>query len=410
MEWLARKLRGRRELAAAILTIAVLLAVVLPIAAMGTLLVREVLDGIEWVREAFASEGIGGLLRRLPGPLEDAARKLVQAVPQPQQQIQRIAGQQGQQAAGAVATVITATGSVVFQTVMMLIALFFLLVDGARLVGWLDRHVPLRPGLLRELIEDFRQDERLGPLRDARDRRRSRPLIALVGYLIARAPNLIFFVLATFVLALVPALGRRRHGRRRRAPPARDRPRARGRVPHRVGRRRRLALDNVARPFLLKGGMELHGGLVFFALLGGLAVFGGIGLVLGPLIVTFLLAVLKLYRREYGRGVTPEPARRSARRRKRGLRRRARRVPCATAWRLVTDAVTPQRLAWLAERVAAGRGARQRRSRRRLERAEREQGDGVRDARHLLHVVGDEIAERLVRRGVELHEQDRARR
>ena len=65
-------------------------------------------------------------------------------------------------------------------------------------------------------------------------------------------------------------------------------------------------VDNVARPYLLKGGMELHGGVVFFALLGGLAVFGGIGLVLGPLIVTFLLAVLKMYEREYGRGVTQE--------------------------------------------------------------------------------------------------------
>jgi predicted PurR-regulated permease PerM len=307
MEWLARKLRGRRELAAAILTIGVLLAVVLPIALMGTLLVREVLDGIEWVREAFASEGIGGLLRRLPGPLEDAARKLVQAVPQPQQQIQRIAGQQGQQAAGAVATVITATGSVVFQTVMMLIALFFMLVDGARLVGWLDRHVPLRPGLLRELIEEFRKTS-ISVLTATLATAGIQTLTALVGYLIARAPNVIFFTLATFVVALVPALG--------------------GTVMvvavglvllatgHVLGGVFLIAwgaavvslIDNVARPFLLKGGMELHGGVVFFALLGGLAMFGGIGLVLGPLIVTFLLAVLKMYEREYGRGVTPEPS------------------------------------------------------------------------------------------------------
>jgi len=60
-------------------------------------------------------------------------------------------------------------------------------------------------------------------------------------------------------------------------------------------------VDNVARPFLLKGGMELHGGVVFFSLLGGLSVFGAIGLVIGPLVVTFLLAVVKMYEREYGR-------------------------------------------------------------------------------------------------------------
>ena len=306
MEWLTRKLRGRRELAAAILTIGLLLAVVLPLALMGTLLVREVLDGVEWVRALFASEGIGGFLRRLPDPLERAARKLITAVPQPQQQIQQIA-QQGQQAAGVAATIIGATGTAVFQTVMMLIALFFLLVDGSRLVGWLDRHVPLRPGLLRELLEEFRKTS-ISVLTSTLATAGIQTLTALVGYLIARAPNLIFFTLATFVIALVPALG--------------------GAFMVVVVGLVLLAtghvlagtflvvwgvavvslVDNVARPYLLKGGMELHGGIVFFALLGGLAMFGGIGLVLGPLIVTFLLAVLKMYEREYGRGVAPEPS------------------------------------------------------------------------------------------------------
>jgi predicted PurR-regulated permease PerM len=53
--------------------------------------------------------------------------------------------------------------------------------------------------------------------------------------------------------------------------------------------------------------MELHGGLVFFALLGGLATFGGIGLLVGPLVLTFLVAVLKLYRREFGGPTAPTP-------------------------------------------------------------------------------------------------------
>lgn len=303
MEWLARKLRGRREIAAAILTIAVLLAVVLPLAAIGTLIVGEVLDGVQFLRKLFASEGIGGILARLPDPLEQAARKVVAAVPEPQQQIKQIA-QQGQQAAGVVATVISATGSAVFQVVMMLIALFFMLVDGSRLVGWLDRHVPLRPGLLRELIEDFSKTS-VSVLTATLATAGIQTATALVGYLIARAPNLVFFTLATFVVALVPALGgafmvvgvgllllATGHV-------------LAGTFLIAWGAAVVSLIDNVARPYLLKGGMELHGGIVFFALLGGLATFGGIGLVLGPLIVTFLIAVLKMYEREYGRGVTP---------------------------------------------------------------------------------------------------------
>jgi predicted PurR-regulated permease PerM len=66
--------------------------------------------------------------------------------------------------------------------------------------------------------------------------------------------------------------------------------------------------DNLARPWLLKGGMELHGGVVFFSLIGGLAVFGGIGLLVGPMILTFLVAVLRLYRREFAGEVAPPPA------------------------------------------------------------------------------------------------------
>jgi predicted PurR-regulated permease PerM len=302
MEWLTRAVRGRRQLAAAVLTIGVLLAVVLPVAGLGAIIVNEVLDGIQWVRNALNTEGIFGLVSRLPGPVESVARRVIGAFPQPQQQIQRIAGEQGGQAAGAVATVITATGSAVFQTVMMLIALFFFLTDGSRLVRWLDRHVPLRPGLLLELIEDFRKTS-VSVIVATLATAGIQTATGLVGFLIARAPNIFFFTLTTFVVALVPALG--------------------GAVMVVIVGLVQLAsghpwsgtflivwgaavvslVDNVARPYLLKGGMELHGGIVFFALLGGLAVFGGIGLVLGPLIVTFLVAVLKMYEREYGRGV-----------------------------------------------------------------------------------------------------------
>jgi predicted PurR-regulated permease PerM len=37
-------------------------------------------------------------------------------------------------------------------------------------------------------------------------------------------------------------------------------------------------------------------------LLGGIAAFGGIGLLVGPLSVTFFMAVTKLYRRDLERG------------------------------------------------------------------------------------------------------------
>jgi predicted PurR-regulated permease PerM len=35
----------------------------------------------------------------------------------------------------------------------------------------------------------------------------------------------------------------------------------------------------------------MHGAVIFFALLGGLAAFGPVGLVVGPLVVAFILAL-----------------------------------------------------------------------------------------------------------------------
>ncbi len=315
MEWLARKLRGRRSLAAAVLTLAVLFVVVLPVAGLGAIVVQQVLAGVTWLSETVRSEGVWGLLERLPGPVQDATREVLEAVPQPQKELQRLAGAQGGQAAAAVGGVLAATGTVVFQTVMMLIAFFFFLVDGRRLVDWIDARVPMHPGQFRALVDDFRQTS-VSVLVATLGTAAIQTATAVVGYLIARAPNLLFLTLATFILALIPAVG--------------------GAVMvvavallllatgHPVagtflaiwGAAVVSLSDNVARPYLLKGGMELHGGLVFFALLGGLAVFGGVGLIVGPLILTFLVTALKLYRREFAevRGVTEHaldaPARR----------------------------------------------------------------------------------------------------
>jgi predicted PurR-regulated permease PerM len=54
----------------------------------------------------------------------------------------------------------------------------------------------------------------------------------------------------------------------------------------------------VAKPYLIRGDVELHGAVVFFSLLGGLAYFGAVGLLAGPLIVSFFLAVMRMWRDE----------------------------------------------------------------------------------------------------------------
>ena len=59
-------------------------------------------------------------------------------------------------------------------------------------------------------------------------------------------------------------------------------------------------IDNLIRPLVLRTGTRIHGAVMLFALLGGLAVFGPIGIIAGPIIITFFLAMMRIYRREFG--------------------------------------------------------------------------------------------------------------
>jgi predicted PurR-regulated permease PerM len=54
-------------------------------------------------------------------------------------------------------------------------------------------------------------------------------------------------------------------------------------------------VDNVVRPWLISGRAELGGLLVFISVLGGISVFGLLGVVLGPIIVATTASLLDLY-------------------------------------------------------------------------------------------------------------------
>jgi predicted PurR-regulated permease PerM len=55
------------------------------------------------------------------------------------------------------------------------------------------------------------------------------------------------------------------------------------------------AIDNILRPVLLGGRASLNGLLVFISVLGGIAVFGVLGVVLGPIVVATAFGILDVY-------------------------------------------------------------------------------------------------------------------
>jgi predicted PurR-regulated permease PerM len=68
-------------------------------------------------------------------------------------------------------------------------------------------------------------------------------------------------------------------------------------------------VDNVIRPWVISGRAEMGGLIVFISVLGGLAVFGMLGLVLGPIIVATGASILDLYAAGVRPGATVLPKR-----------------------------------------------------------------------------------------------------
>ncbi|MCW7755307.1 AI-2E family transporter [Desulfobotulus sp. H1] len=59
------------------------------------------------------------------------------------------------------------------------------------------------------------------------------------------------------------------------------------------------SLDNILRPLFMRGGAQMNGVLVFFAILGGLQLFGLAGLLYGPLIFGMASVFLYIYQVEF---------------------------------------------------------------------------------------------------------------
>lgn len=59
------------------------------------------------------------------------------------------------------------------------------------------------------------------------------------------------------------------------------------------------SVDNVVKPLVIRGKVRVHPILVLVSLLGGIKLFGPVGLIFGPVLLAVLLAALRIYRREF---------------------------------------------------------------------------------------------------------------
>ena len=64
------------------------------------------------------------------------------------------------------------------------------------------------------------------------------------------------------------------------------------------------SIDNILRPWVVSGRVELHPFVLLFFILGGVEAFGFIGLFLGPVVASVLAALWRMLRESLGDGET----------------------------------------------------------------------------------------------------------
>jgi predicted PurR-regulated permease PerM len=282
----------RRSLLAGMYTLGVVILVLLPLTAIAVIAIREVVSAAGHVRIVLSSDGLPGLLAEAPPALVRLLQRLQERLPGVFNELRAQVSASGRWALETLSGGVSMAADLAFQLAMMLIAFFFLLRDGPRLVDWVARATPLPPGRVHELMHEFHVTARsvlganlvTGGIQAA---------VATVGFLIARAPSPILLGLVTFPTAgLLLILGHRWAALF-------------------------LALwalfvvglvDNLVRPILIRGGTRVHGALVFFSLIGAVGAFGAIGIFLGPLALTFFVAALRINRSLRTDGWMHEPA------------------------------------------------------------------------------------------------------
>jgi predicted PurR-regulated permease PerM len=298
---ICRLCRGRRWLAALITSLGLFVVLIGPLAAAVTLAVQQIIHGLGFVRDQLGIHSVAQLEGNAqPHGGLPLAKHVLGVFHLTIEQVQHFAIRASSWAEHSLQSVVASSSKAAFHGGVMLIVFYFLLVEGQRLIQWLRRLSPLEAHETEDLLQEFRTVARatiLGAVISSM----FQAVAATIGYFIVRLPHAVFFGLLTLLASFIPVVG---------TPiiwvPASALLWGFG---HHLAAISLLVwcsvlvsgVEHVGKPFVLKFILHnrepMHTGLVFLSLLGGIQMFGLIGLVLGPLVVAFFLAMVRMYER-----------------------------------------------------------------------------------------------------------------
>jgi predicted PurR-regulated permease PerM len=295
-------LRGSRTLAALAITFGTLLLVLVPLMILLSMLVSEAADFYEHAEE------IGKQAREdrhaILASLSESWEKLEGRIPilasldlsgAPAAASKHIAGwvaKEGQAlVTGAAATLLGGS--------MMLVALFFFVRDGERIVGFVRQLIPMRP-VYRDRILQRLYDTLQVVVQSSLAIAVLQGIVAGLGYAFLGGLSVsVFLAFLTGLASLVPVVGSMLVW-----------------IPTsiyvlfsgEVWRGIALVLwcavvvgsvDNIVRPLMIGGRVQIPTVLLLFAILGGVQVYGMVGIIVAPVVLAILIGFVEIYRERF---------------------------------------------------------------------------------------------------------------
>ncbi|MFM7203796.1 MAG: AI-2E family transporter [Myxococcota bacterium] len=195
---------------------------------------------------------------------------------------------------GATLTLAGQVPDFMIQLILALFASYFLLIDGKSLLAWLGARVPIAAPVRRELFRSFRETS-VSVLVASVAAAGVQSVMMMLSFAALGVPGAFLAAGATFIFAWIPLLGS---------------------VPvwlvgslylYLSGSLAKAAImviaglitgvsDNIVRPLVLQGSSDnMHPLLSIVAIFGGLAMFGIVGVFVGPILAAMLIAVLEAW-------------------------------------------------------------------------------------------------------------------
>jgi predicted PurR-regulated permease PerM len=292
--YLAKLFGGRRHLASIVTLILLFFIVLIPMLLLIGIVVGQAIEvgqsATPWVKETLSDQGaITEYLRSLP---------FYERILPYQETIIQKAGQ----AVGAISKFLVdglsaatlGTVHFVFMAFVMLYSMFFFLLDGDKFMKKILYYLPLNSSDENHMLEKFTSVTRatlkgtllIGLLQGG---------LAGLAFFVVDIPNAVFWGAIMAVLSIIPSVGSALVW-----VPAAIVLIANGQMTGGIG----LiifcgvlvgSLDNLLRPILVGKDTKLHELMIFLSTLGGIFMFGVVGLFIGPIIASLFVSIWEMY-------------------------------------------------------------------------------------------------------------------